>query len=248
MLEEDNSEKKSGNIIVVDNIKEAHQWKSSKTIKDQLDTFPELKSIDFAYSLPRGGIALHCKSDNEADEILEKWPRKVFSEAEKPHRPKEESLCHTGFLKNIDIRVKDSQLRDFLNNKHCKVLEVKKIFHRNSGRPMPIRKVTFATNSDLLTALRVDYPFKLNGKEAFCEEEKRHKVIRCFSCHRFNHIAANCIYKSKCENCGSEEHTFSGECTSPSTCGNCGGHHRSSSKNCPKYIEIVQKFRKNHIL
>ena len=246
--EQGNIEKKSGNIIVVDNIKEAQTWKSSKTIKEKLKSFPELNSVAFAYSLPRGGIALHCSTDKETDEILENWPGKVFSDQEKPHRPKEESPCCTGYLKNIDIRVKDSQLREFLNSKNCKVLEVRKIFHRNSGRPMPIRRVNFATNSDLLKALTIEYPFKLNGKEAFCEQEKRHKVVRCFSCHRFNHIAANCIYKSKCENCGSEEHTFPGDCTSPSTCANCGGNHKCSSKICPKYIEIIQKVRKNNIL
>ena len=115
------SEQRCGNVIVVDNIKEAQQWKSSRAIKEKLSSFEELKKINFAYSLPRGGIAIHCNSDKEAEETLENWPTKVFSEQEKPHRPKEVVPCRTGYLKNIDVKIKDSDLKEYLSSKKCKV-------------------------------------------------------------------------------------------------------------------------------
>ena len=88
---------------------------------------------------------------------MEKWPKEVFSEEENPNCPKEEGPCKTGYLKNIDIKVKDSWLKEFLSSNKCKVLEVKKLFHRHSGKHMPIRRITFAFNSDLTTAIKVDY-------------------------------------------------------------------------------------------
>ena len=117
-------------------------------------------------------------------------------------------LCSAGYLKNIDIKIKDSQLQEFLESKECKVQQVRRVFHRNGKKPMPIRRAYFASSPDLSKACNIVYPFKLNGKQAFCEEEKRLKILRCFNCHRFNHISANCPNKTTCENCGSEKHTL----------------------------------------
>ena len=235
------------NIIVVDNIENSQHLKSSNTIREKLENHPVLRQIEFAYSLPRGGVALHCKSKEEADNILSHWPDKVFAEREKPHRIQPHTPCKTGFLKNIDVKIRDSEVKGFLESQQCKVQEVRRVFHRNSGKPMPIRKVTFVNNSDLKKSKQLDYPFKLHGRKAFCEEERKHKVVRCFACHRFNHIAVNCPHKPTCENCGTDTHSNSTDCQLPSKCINCGGKHRSSSNQCPSFQDIIQRYRKNQI-
>ena len=203
-----NKESESRNIIIVDNINNAQDWKSSTAIRQKLNEFETLNEVDFAYSLPRGGIALHCKTEQEVENIINSWPEKVFAESEKPHRPKEPVPCKVGYLKNIDLRITDGHLKEFLKENGCEVVSVSKVFHRSNGRPMPIRKVSFISNQDLLNAIKLEFPHKLNGKKAYCEEERRHRVVRCFSCHRFNHIAAHCPFKATCENCGSLEHTY----------------------------------------
>ena len=182
----------SNHIVIVDNIKDAQNLKSSKSIKQKLDQHPEFQEVDFAYSLPRGGVAIHFNSEEKAIDVLKKWPGSVFSKTEKPHQTSGKVSCSTGFIKNIDTRLSDNQLRGFFDSAGCKIKEVRKVFHRHSGKPMPIRKVSFESESDLRKAIELQYPFRLNGKQAFCEKEEKFKVVRCFSCHRFNHIAANC--------------------------------------------------------
>ena len=117
-------------IIVVDNIKEAQHFKSSKNIQEKLIQHPQFKEVNFAYSLPRGGVAIHFNSDKEAEEVLSNWPATVFSDTENPHKIESKALSVTGFVKNIDTRVTDNQLRGFLESKECRVKEVKKVFHR----------------------------------------------------------------------------------------------------------------------
>ena len=153
-------------------------------------------------------MAIHFNSNKKAEEVLSNWPKKVFSDSDSPHKIENKATTSTGFIKNIDIRLTDSQLKVFLESKECKVKEVKKVFHRHSGRPMPVRKVQFHSVFDLEKATKLEYTFKLNGKPAFCEKEKGFRVVRCFSCHRYNHISENCPNRSNCENCGSEDHTF----------------------------------------
>ena len=237
----------NSHIIIVDNIKGAQDFKSSKVIQESLKQHSEFKEVEFAYSLPRGGVAIHFNSNKKAEEVLSNWPKKVFSDSDSPHKIENKASTSTGFIKNIDIRLTDSQLKLFLESKECKVKEVKKVFHRHSGRPMPVRKVQFHSVFDLEKATKLEYTFKLNGKPAFCEKEKGFRVVRCFSCHRYNHISANCPNRSNCENCGSEDHTFTGECYRQSNCINCGGKHKSSSNSCPKYLEIIQRIQKNQM-
>lgn len=235
----------SNHIVIVDNIIDAQNLKSSKSIKEKLAQHPEFQEVDFAYSLPRGGVAIHFSSEEKAVDILEKWPGSVFSKTEQPHQISGKISYSTGFIKNIDTRLSDNQLKEFFDSAGCKVKEVKKVFHRHSGKPMPIRKLLFESESDLRKAIELQYPFRLNGKQAFCGKEEKFKVVRCFSCHRFNHIAANCPFKDTCENCGSEDHVFTGDCRKQSICANCGGRHKSSSNSCPKYLEILQRRRQN---
>ena len=134
----------SKHIIVVDNIMEAQHFKSLKNIQEKLIQHPQFKEVNFAYSLPRGGVAIHFNSDKEAEEVLSNWPATVFSDTENPHKIESKALSVTGFVKNIDTRVTDNQLRGFLESKECRVKEVKKVFHRYSGKSMPIRKNIFS--------------------------------------------------------------------------------------------------------
>ena len=152
--------------------------------------------------------------------------RKYLMNKKNHNYPKQKTLCSVGYLKNIDIKLSDQQIKGFLENKECKVQQVKRVFYRHSGKPMPIRKVHFACSEDLSKACKVEYPFKINGKQAFCEEEKSLKIVRCFNCHLFNHISAHCPNSTACENCGSEEHSKAGDCHLQSKCSNCKGNHR----------------------
>ena len=109
------------NVVVVDNISSAKDFKSSKSIKENLCRYDQFSSVEFAYSLPRGGIAIHFDSKQKVEAALSNWPGTVFSSDEQPHKAKGKLPCTVGFLKNIDIRVQNYQLKDFLENQNCAV-------------------------------------------------------------------------------------------------------------------------------
>ena len=52
---------KPENIIVVDNVADSKLYKSSVEIKKEVNKFPEINNLQFAYSLPRGGVALQFR-------------------------------------------------------------------------------------------------------------------------------------------------------------------------------------------
>ena len=68
----------NSHIIIVDIIKGAQDFKSSNVIQKSLKQHSEFKEVEFAYSLPRGGVAIHFNSNKKAEEALSNWPKKCF--------------------------------------------------------------------------------------------------------------------------------------------------------------------------
>lgn len=65
------------------------------------------------------------------------------------------------------------------------------------------------------------------------------KVMQCFKCYKFGHLAKHCKGKKKCMICGGE---FHGYCDKEMNCVNCGGGHRPTDFKCEKYqINIEMK-------
>lgn len=237
----------TNNILIVDNIDNTNQFKSSIQIQNELEKHPEIPNVKFGYSLPRGGIALHFESDEEALDTIKNWPSEVFSKKEAIHRPKEKNSNTVGFVKNISLKVNEHQVQSYLQDKGCLIDYTQRLYHRHSGRPMPVLKIIFTDNTSLLKATSLLLPFTLNGKRSFCEESRRLSSVRCYKCQTFGHIYRHCDKPKVCENCSSPDHLIQ-DCHSNSVCVNCQGNHTSSSNKCPEYIKIIQKLRSNSII
>jgi hypothetical protein len=59
------------------------------------------------------------------------------------------------------------------------------------------------------------------------------RVLQCYRCQGFSHIAAACKSAEKCQKCGGEHDRRECDATEPK-CANCGGEHVSSSYECPR--------------
>ena len=73
------------------------------------------------------------------------------------------------------------------------------------------------------------------------------KLIQCFKCQGFNHIAKNCKKeKTICPKCGSDNHPIDEQTNKPicnaekKQCINCGNEHSSAAPFCPKKQERLQ--------
>lgn len=74
------------------------------------------------------------------------------------------------------------------------------------------------------------------------------RVMQCYCCWRYGHIAQNCGKKEKklCPKCDEQHET----CDKAAKCVNCGGDHPANDINCPKWKnekEITQKMAKKKV-
>lgn len=229
-------------IIVVDKIQNPKLFHKTKDIRQEIEKFEDLREAQFAYSLPAGGVALQLPSPAAVDKVLENWPVTSFGSNAVPHRPKVTRKGIVGYMKNTDPKLNTENIKNKLEEV-CSIETVRRLRNRDSKKAIPVVRIQFTSADDLHKAKKVKLPFTYRKIDAYIEDERKKKVIRCYNCHSYGHIADTCTNCSICENCGSSEHTKP-ECSSNKPhCANCGGSHQVSSNKCQEYIRVFNSLR-----
>ena len=231
-------------VVVVDNIKSPQKFRSSIEIRKETNRFADIKP-KLSFSLPKGGVALEFDNKEQADKILNNWPSDAFGKDSQCHSPLGRKKT-VGFLKNIPIHIKSSQLQDIYSNT-CTVKSIRRLVFRSTHKPMPVVRIEFQTEEDFEKAKSTVIHYSTNGKPTFLEAERPFKLIRCYNCHRIGHIGRACLYESRCGNCSATDHTDN-DCNKQSKCPNCDGNHHASSNICPTYQHILQLHRNQLLL
>ena len=174
---------KSEQVIIIDSIDDPSGVSDSRKINEKLKRSSlNTNYVEFACPLAKGGVAVHFKDSYQAEEAINNWPGKVFGEKESVHRPRGNSGSKVGFAKNVDPRYSKQQILQILKDKGCTVSDVKRLFHRYTGRPMPVVKIFHESHEDLVDTINTELGLKFNGKQAYVESERRRKVVRLIAC------------------------------------------------------------------
>lgn len=217
-------------ILIVDNINNPVEFSSSRRILKEIHNYFPLLKVNFAYSLARGGVAVHvtCKSDR--DLLIDSLPKESFGGGVK-HPPK--GNCEsTFFIKGVDTSADVCILNDFFSNEEIHITEIRRLTKRHTGKPTQVVKVKCKLQSSekLLNTKLV-----VNNKACVVEKERKVRVYRCYNCQNFGHIARNCKEDTRCEFCA-KAHIPSQSCFGNVLCCNCGGPHTSAHSRCPAYL------------
>ena len=77
----------------------------------------------------------------------------------------------------MDPRYSKQQILQILNNKGYTVSDVKRLFHRNTGRHMPVVISFHESHEDLVDTINTELGLKFYGKLTHVESERRRKVV-----------------------------------------------------------------------
>ncbi len=236
----------NSNIVILDGINNLANFHKSSQIKAEIKrTNPKL-NVKQAYPLARGGIALHCSSDKDYKHALSPWSETAFGSKIVPHKP----ACHLGtssvIVRSVNTTLTDSNIETNLSTAYNSPdIKVRRFLHRHTKKPLPLIEVTADSN---IAATLIRDGVQIFGKEHKTEPKRKYRVIRCYSCQAYGHVAKDCQNGRCCHNCGSDHPSAPG-CTLPTFCVNCQDtSHSADSKECPVYTAVLARLYQRSLL
>lgn len=236
------------NIVIIDKIESPKDFSDSREIRKEISKYPNLdKKVNFAYSLSKGGIALHFKEEYKVvqENINHIIPNNIFGGKTNNHIPESHARNRetVGYIRNIPLNCDISSIRQKIKDlTQVKIVKLQQLRYWDTKKCMPIIKIQVNVPEDLETLIKFGYFNLAHGKkDSFVERRRINKVTRCFNCHRFGHSSNKCTFQNRCINWGQEECSNHNNCSSKTFCANCKGDHKASSSKCPVYLQIVNK-------
>ena len=218
------------NIIVVDDISNPANFVRSDSILQEVKNFAPSIQVKYAYSLAKGGVAIHLNNVNDKVTLLQCFTREAFGGAKISDLATKDNIV---FLKNMPTYVDVDTVKSALHDNGIEVKGVQRLQYRITGRPRPVIRVA-CSRTDAKKLL--DLPEFIVGSHTCDVVRKNAHILRCYNCQQFGHIARSCKNQKRCINC-SDYHGGDSYCMRQARCANCQGPHRASDKLCPIYQE-----------
>ena len=157
---EEDTENERDKILIIDSIQGAKRFTDSKFIFQEVKRYSERTKVVFAYSLAKGGVAIHLETKQDRDNLLNILPEEAFGHGIKKkleHKKKE-----IVFLKDVDTRVSVKEISKKLEEKQIKVEEIERL--SNSVTSRPSRTVKLVTDQESLE--------KLSQTKILCQDKE----------------------------------------------------------------------------
>ena len=203
----------------------------SKHIRRVLNKQYKKAIIDNVRTTVHGSIFMEFIDKETADMVLEDWKLELFGGNEGAVKLKPEGPA--AIIKHIyqDDITENNLVAAVKENYPDTEVE---LFKDKDKEFTGTVKVIFKSQDQLENALknRVDINQHLYAVDRW---EHRPRVVRCFNCHKFAHIARLCRHTGTiCGKCSSTAHATKACTVTPANykCVHCGGNHETGSKVC----------------
>jgi hypothetical protein len=175
------------------------------------------------------------------------WLKDYFQgarlQAEQWHPIRVDSVYKGAVLKEMGgNEVKEEAAGMVAKENDVRVHKIQWLSKPDTGKIHGSMVLYLARSQDAEKLLR-DGRVEVDGETAFARPyERRTGPMRCFKCHQFNHVAAQCPSPQPvCSRCADIGHTHR-ECTSERVkCATCGGLHSTFDSSCRMYKAAREK-------
>ena len=222
---------------------------TSSKIKSEFNKCYPMMEIVHCKRAINGFILIEVDTVENARKVVHGWDgKKYFNKGQS--RDTYVQILENARAKAIIEHVDESLSDDFITHEILKVFGPKTTARRFMKKNVPTHVVllTFDDKSDLEKSVNIRIPI---GNTIFRARpyEIKPRLIQCYQCNKFNHIARNCAATTRtCAYCSEGHHENDceirkGKMESHYKCSNCGENHTALSKDCAIYKKWSTKLR-----
>ena len=218
--------------------------KGSSEIKKEFNKLYKDVSIEHCFASKGGSIFIELTDEDQVRKVVESWKPPFFADDHRdPHRGTVckllSSIQNSVIIKAVPTEIEEEHIQDSIQGIYpgAKV----KRFVKTGNVKLRTIKIDFETpgQSDQM----IKNGLLINNLSLRAEKYKpRQRVIQCFHCYKFGHVAKFCHQKNPtCPLCAQSHYQEDCDHTSRS-CSNCASpNHYATNKNCPKFRAVLER-------
>ena len=233
--------------VIISNIKDRRLVKDGSTIKKNFNKVYKDLKIANAFTSKGGSVFVELMSKDDARTVVNTWKESYFIEHQaKSVQPGSKCKLLADLSKSVIIKGVSTAIEEiYINNTFNEIYPGASAtrFIKKDSTVLKVVKIDFKTHQDQQHCLAEG--ILIEGIKYDPEEYKpRQRVVQCYNCYRFGHVAKFCKDSHHtCRHCSGKHSDDKCRSDNPLKCRNCGGRHIATHKQCTAYLDVTKQIQ-----
>ena len=211
----------------------------SSTIRSTFNKIFKNVPVNSAFTSKGGSIFIELQDQKSANEVIQKWQARFFA----PTNTTEGTSCKlltdlnkSVIIKNVPLDMEDCELTESLQQSFPEAKATR--FIKRNGFKLKVIKIDFKNAVDQESCLKCG--INIENLHLAAEVYKpRQRIIQCFNCLKFGHVAKLCKQENPTCSLCAESHSPDDCHKQHKKCANCqSDKHYATSTDCETYKRI----------
>ena len=223
--------------------------KGSGEIKTEFNKLYRDVPIEHCFASKGGSIFIELASEDEAMRVVNSWKTSFFADSNRG--PQDGTVCkllssiqNSVIVKDVPTEFKEDFIQKCIQENYPGA-QVKRFV--KAGK-IELRTIKIDLTTPEQSEKMIERGLLIHNLSLRAEKYiPRQRVIQCYHCYKFGHVAKFCHQKKPtCPMCAQNHHPEECDHTTQLCCNCASPSHYATSKNCPKFKTVLERIKNSN--
>ena len=223
--------------------------KGSSEIKKEFNKLYRDVPIEHCFASKGGSIFIELASEEEATRVVNSWKTSFFADSNRG--PRDGTVCkllssiqNSVIVKAVPTEFKEDFIQDCIQENYPGA-QVKRFV--KAGK-VELRTIKIDLTTPEQSEKMIERGLFIHNLSLRAEKYiPRQRVIQCYHCYKFGHVAKFCHQKKPtCPLCAQNHYPEECDQTTQLCCNCASPSHYATSKNCPKFKTVLERIKNSN--